>query len=243
MPACTSLSCAREDLAEEEIRIGAEIEAFEEFFDRVNELPRRAYRADGGRRTAMLRSQTPVSTPGEVARIAYRETVLAVDHWEEAYGEETALESIANEFGADVATGLTGGAATWSPLLRRQLRSNSEDAIESRRELRRMVRNEREQIGELYAVLVEIGDELAGVERPDSPFDRRVERLATIRGRLERLADERQTQLNRRETAKQGLFRSLVYSNVDTDYPGLAAIAMARENCDRTEIRLWTGAR
>ena len=243
MPACTSLSRAREDLAEEEIRIGAEIEAFEEFFDRVSELPKRAYRADGGRRTAMLRSQMPSSTPGEVVRIAYRETVLAVDHWEEAYGEETALESMANEFGVDVATGLTGGAATWSPLLRSQLRSNSEDAIESRRELRRMVRNEREQIGELYAVLVEIGDELVGVERPDSPFDHRVERLATIRGRLERLADERQTQLNRRETPKRGLFRSLVYSNVDTDHPGLTAIAMARENCDRTEIRLWTGAR
>lgn len=129
----TSLPTAQRLLADENSQLQAEIKGFEEFFDRLHKISPQPYRADGGTLKNSFQIRPPPShTPQKTVQTAYRETVLGVDHWKDAYGEETPLESMAREFGVDVAAGLTGGSATWSPLLWKQLRNASEAAVKTR---------------------------------------------------------------------------------------------------------------
>lgn len=239
----TPLPQAHRCVVSEASGIQAEIDAFEDFFDRLGEIRPQQYRADGGTRTAFTSQTRSSSSSQEAVQAAYRETVLAVEHWKDAYGEETALESIANEFGADVATGLTGGSATWSSLLWNQLRSASEEAITTRQETIQVLERERQQLEDLQNSLDEIGDELARIERNRYPFTDRSSRLTEIHQQLEQLADEQQAYLCRRETSNEDLFPSLVYRDLDTNYPGLTSIATARETYDRIELHHWAGMR
>jgi hypothetical protein len=238
----TSLPRAQSNLTKEESQIQAEINAFEDFLDRLNEKRPQPYRADGGTQAEIFRSQISSSpTPQEVIQSAYRETVLAVDHWEDAYGKETAFESMANEFGDDVAVGLTGGSATWSLLLWKQLQDASKEAIKTRQSTYQMVIKERQLLEDLQHFLAEIGDELARIERAEYSFSDRSNRLAMIQERLEQVADEQQKYLRQRETSKKNLFSALVYADLESSHPGLAAIATTREVRDRIEVHHWSG--
>ncbi|WP_458191063.1 DUF7260 family protein [Haladaptatus sp. NG-WS-4] len=240
----TSLLDAHRSLAKEDSRIQAEINAFEDFLDQLDEHRPQPYRADGGTQPATCLSETPSSVTSQKAiQIAYRESVLAVDHWKDAYGDETTLESMANEFGVDVTAGLTGGEATWSPLLWDQLRRESEKAIETRQKVLQAVTAERQQLQKLRESLVEIGEELAEIERANYPFADRSDRLTTIHQRLEQLAEGQQAYLRQRETPNEELFPSFVYTELDTDHPGLEAMAIARDICDKIELRHWVGMR
>jgi hypothetical protein len=238
----TSLPHAQKNLAKEESQLQAEINAFEDFLRRLNKDPLQPYRSDGGTQTKMLRSQTvSTSTPQKAVQVAYQETVLAVEHWEDAYGKETVIENIANEFGSDVAACLSSRSPTWSPLLWNKLRNASEEAIKTRQRTQQIVTTERQQLENLQNTLAEIGDQLARIERAEYSFSDRSDRLVVIQDRLEQLANEHQSFLRQRSTGNADLFSSFVYSDIDADYPGLAALATACEVHERIELRHWNG--
>ena len=142
----TSLPRAEQLTSKEEVQIQAESDAFEDFLDRLDEIPPHPYRADGGSLHGPVtsRSRTTHTFPNAVQE-AYCETVLSVDHWEDEYGEKTALESIKNEFGPEVAAGLAGGSATWSQPLWNQIKSAAEEAIDIRQESYSLMTAERQQ--------------------------------------------------------------------------------------------------
>ncbi|SIR73544.1 hypothetical protein SAMN05421858_3512 [Haladaptatus litoreus] len=238
----TVLPSAQSHLAEEESKLQLEISALEDFLNRLNEIPEQPYRADGGTLTDTFRTQeSPTHSPHEAVKTAYQETVLAVDHWEDAYNEETALESIENEFGPDVATGLEGGPTTWSPLLWNQLHTASEEAIETRQQTLEVLMAEQQQFKELQCSLDEIGDELALIERGHYTFDDRSNRLQIIRDQLEQVTLNQQSYLRQRETMDGRKFLSMIYAKLETDYPGLLALTTARQIFDRIELRHWAG--
>ncbi|GAA0239781.1 hypothetical protein ACFFQF_30150 [Haladaptatus pallidirubidus] len=238
----TLLPSAQSHLAEEESRLQLEIDAFEEFYSRLDEIPEQSCRTDGGTLTKTFRTQeSPTHSPQEAVKTAYQETVLSVKHWQDAYNEDTPLESIENEFGPDVATGLNGGAETWSSLLWNQLHAASEEAIETREQTLKVLTAEQQQLSELVCSLDEIGDELALIERGHYTFDDRSNRLQTIRDQLEQVTRSQQAYLRQRETMDGKLFLSIVYGNFKTDYPGLSALTTARQVFDRIELRHWAG--
>ncbi|WP_227380601.1 DUF7260 family protein [Haladaptatus halobius] len=238
----TSLPRAQRHLAKEESQLKAEIEAFEAFLDRLTEIPSHSYQTDGGTLKDTFHSQSPSAhAPQEAVQTAYRETILAVGHWEDAYGEETTLESMADEFGVDVAVGLTGGSATWSPFMWNQLRRTSEEVIETRQRTLDVLTVERRQLRDLERSLGDIGAELAAIERGHYSFTDRSDRLRSIERQLEELAQKHQSYLQQRQTSNDTLFSAFIYAALETDYPGLAALATAREVRDRIELRHWAG--
>ncbi|WP_227377599.1 DUF7260 family protein [Haladaptatus halobius] len=238
----TSLPDVQRRLTDEESYLQAEIDAFEDFLDRLAAIPPHPYRTDGGslQETVRFPSQAEYTFQGAV-ETAYYETVLAVDHWKDEYGEETPLESITNEFGADVAAGLTGGSATWSQLLWNELQDASEAAIETRQQTLPILAAERQRLEELHGSLAEIGDELAAIERGEYLFAERSDRLGTIQEQLEELTHDQQAYLHQRKTSNENLFTSYIYADIETDYPGLAALATARQLFDQIELRHWAG--
>ena len=137
---------------------------------------------------------------------AYRETVLAVDHWEDEYGEKTALESINNEFSPEVAAGLAGGSEMWSQPLWNQLKSASEEAIETRQQAYSLITAERQQLKELRNSLAAIGAELAAIERGEYLFADRSDRLTSIQQQLDELTYDQQSYLRQRKQSNKELF-------------------------------------
>ncbi|WP_266080647.1 DUF7260 family protein [Haladaptatus caseinilyticus] len=239
----TSLSSAQQLISNEESQVQAEIDAFEDFLDRLDEIPPHPYRADGGslRGTVQSRSSTSHTFSSAVQK-AYRETVLAVDHWEDEYGENTVLESITNEFSPEVAAGLASGSEMWSQPLWDQLKSASEEAIETRQHSYSMVTTERQQLEELHSSLIDVGEELAAIERGEFAFEECTDRLTSIEQQLDDLTRDQQSYLHQRKRSNEELFTTYVYSDLDTDYPGLAAIATTRQLLDRIELRHWASA-
>nr|WP_266081469.1 hypothetical protein [Haladaptatus caseinilyticus] len=173
---------------------------------------------------------------------AYRETVLAVDHWEDEYGENTALESITNEFSPEVAAGLTGGSTMWSHPLLDQLRHASEEAIKTRQQSYSLIAKERQQLKKLQRSLDDIGEELAAIERREFAFDECTDRLTSIQQQLDTLTADQQSYLRQRNRSNEDLFTTYVYADLDTEYPGLAAIATTYQLYDRIELRHWARA-
>lgn len=238
----TSLPDAQRHITEEKSYLQAEIDAFEDFLDRLDGIPPHPYQTNGGSLQSTVQSRSQSShTFQRAVETAYHETVLAVEHWEDAYGEETALESITNEFGADVVAGLTGGSATWSQLLWNELQNASEAAIETRKQTLPLLAAERQQLDDLRGSLTVIGDELAAIERGEYVFAERSDRLATIQEQLDELTHNQQVYLRQRKPSDENLFSSIVYADLDTDYPGLAALATACQLLDRIELRHWNG--
>ena len=226
----------------EESQVQAEIDAFKNFLDRLDEIPPHPYRTDGGslHSTVQSRSHSSHTFPSSVQE-AYRETVLAVDHWEDEYGEKTALESINNEFGPEVAAGLAGGSAMWSQPLWDQLKSASEEAIETRKQSYSLMTAERQQLKELHRSLTDVGEELAAIERREFAFDECNDRLTSIQQQLDELTHDQQSYLCQRKSSNEKLFTTYVYADLDTEYPGLAAIATTRQLLDRIELHHWAG--
>lgn len=244
LPDRTALPTAQSCLTEEESRIQAEIDAFDQFLEQLQEIQVQASHAPGGSLITTIQSWFHASEPPQTAvESAYQETILAVEHWADAYGEDTTYESMANEFGADIVAGVTGGSATWSPQLLDQLCTASAEAIETRKQTCQVLREEQEQLEDLYGALAVIGEDLATVERGTDTFTDRSKRLTTVQNHLDQLAAEHQAYLQQRSTSnvEEELFSSLIYGDLDTDHPGLAALATARDVYDRIEHRHWAG--
>ena len=238
----TSLPGAQQLVSNEESQVQAEIDAFEDFLDRLEEIPPHPYQTDDGSLYGTVQSPSDTShTFSSAVQDAYRETVLAVDHWKEEYGEKTTLESIKNEFKPEVAAGLAGGSAMWSQPLWNQLKSSSEEAIETRQRSYSAITEEQQQLKNLDSSLTDIGEELAAIERREFTFNECSDRLTSIQQQLDELTHEQQSYLHQRKRLNPELFTTYVYANLDTKYPGLAAIATIRQLLDRIELRHWAG--
>lgn len=156
--------------------------------------------------------------------------------------KKTTLESIKNEFSPGVATSLAGGSAMWSQPLWNQLKCASEESIETRQQSYVLIAEEHQQLKNLHNALSVIGGELAAIEQREFTFDECNDRLTSIEQKLNELTHDQQSYLGKRNRSSEELFTTYLYSDLDTDYPGLAGLATARQLHDHIELRHWTGA-
>ncbi|WP_049972584.1 DUF7260 family protein [Haladaptatus cibarius] len=238
----TALPLARQLLRNEKSELQSEIKAFENFSDRLSQIPPQPCRTDGGTLTSTFQSQpSTAQSPQEAVRTAYRDTVLSVDHWKSTYGAETAIDSIAQEFGPDIATYLSGSSSIWSPLVWNQLRNASEEVVGNRQRTVRKITQELSQLDDLQNSLLEIDDELAAIERGHFSFTDRTDCLRTLQRELDQLVDDQQKYLHQREYTNGDIFSAFIYSDLDTDFPGLSALATTHRKLERIELRHWCG--
>jgi hypothetical protein len=225
---------AAEARVEEEITIiEAERGAFERFVGRVEDVqvtrPGSAEPPAGP--TATLAGRTGAKGGAAVAvREAYRETVMAVPHYEAEYGE-TIAEHMTAEFGAGLAGQiLNGGALT--PLVRGALVDAAREAVAERTRFFRRLRTERDS-------LETVREELNAVETAAFDLHGRIRgattdeateidgRLATLESRCTDLADRRQELIHGRGQVSgiegDSLLRYL-YADLETVCPALADI-------------------
>ncbi|WP_277554008.1 DUF7260 family protein [Halobaculum limi] len=161
-------------------------------------------------------------------RKAYRQTVMATDHYEAEYGE-TYAESIEAEFGATFAAVLAGGGR-FSADVKSQLITAITRGIEDRRATRSTLQRERTALERAGTTLSALRDDLAAIgSRPFVECQytelRAVrEDLQAIERQCERLVTERQTGdfhtaaiLLSRESG--GSLSQFLYDSLEVTYP------------------------
>jgi len=193
--------------------VRTEIDAFDRFLVRVADIPSEVHMSGTQAQAQVTTVQSATSTAGggagrlDALTEAYRETVMAVPHYDEEYGD-TLAESLSAEFGPTLAFQLVRGNA-----LSGTIREAVIDAARERRDNRHRFLC---ALDEERASLRETGEELASVEREYTEITEQVTaqpdstELGDLDGRLEEL-EERCTDLveqRQRHVRKQkGLFR------------------------------------
>jgi hypothetical protein len=233
------------DIVEAEIALlQRERNAFERFLRRVEQVQVGTAAAGSVGRTAPEESGTAPAratlvtgdTPDGLreVRTAYRETVMAVSHYDREYGESLA-EHAAAELGETVAAQLVSGAAP-APVVKRAVVGAAGEARDSRKELAAVLDRERESLQGVETDLDEIERTVYELGRQASNAARSSE-LAAIDADLE-AAEKRCTDLlNRRQKLVHGRSTAAVsgvegdslarylYSGLETRCPALADIA------------------
>jgi len=172
------------------------------------------------------------STP---AVAAYRETVMALPHYEETYGD-TPAQSLRAELGSPVGDALADGVEL-SPPLRDAVVEAARAAARRRAEFDRTLRTEarsltdaRETVSEVASVLRTLADrDRSGSDGRSATLDRQVERCETV-------SSERQA-LRRRRLLPDHLeaadLCTYLYREFDWTYPVLSAVTALRACIER----------
>jgi hypothetical protein len=235
------IDAALDAVAEERATIRDEYEALEAFDGRVAELP-----------TVTVSTGPPLVTDPQPSgqsldrvRTAYAETVMATPHYETEYGD-TVAESLAAEFGDDLAAALLGGTAL-TPELRDAVRAATDAARQEREEFLEVLDREADS---LSTAADDIADVAAAFESLDSrpiparSFDDLHDRWSAIRelqARVDGIGMRRQETIRGHRTHLPGVPTDLaeyLYHDLSVSYPVLAAVADLGERLDGARDRV-----
>lgn len=161
------------------------------------------------------------------AREAYRETVMAVDHYERVYAEPL-LVNVAGELSEDIAQGLRDDAGIpFTEHFRRMIRVAAREAAERRAKFNDRVEDERSSIATAQETLREVTDALEGSGLPAS-------RRRSFDERLDDLLAERQRRIQSRAAYRQDGHDlcEYIYADEEWTYPVLTAVARLRNSVD-----------
>lgn len=222
------LDAAAEAVDEERARVRAEREAVDAFHRRV-----------AGLSTATVRTSPPAmldphGSPQSAARVrtAYVETVMAVPHYETAYGD-TVAESLAIEFGDDVAAAIVGETAL-TPTVRDAVCAAAEAARGEREAFLDVLGREADSLSTAAADIADVRASLRGLD-DGRLTDRGFDDLRNLWGRANDLEARTEAISLRRQETIRGYRSDLpgvptdlteyLYADMPASYPVLAAVA------------------
>jgi hypothetical protein len=235
---CSRIEAALAVVAEETDIVGAERRAFESFLDRLADCEP-ATRPAGGTgslahsgATSTLVGQSTTSGGTRQVRTAYRETVMAVPHYESEYDDSLA-ESMLTEFGDDLASYVVSGTDLSPPVYER-LVAAAERAVEERETFLAALQRERASLEHARDELAEIR-ERAGLDDgtadgPDATPPRSDGELRDLESRCESLSVRRQERIHSRSVAgisgiAEDSLTTYLYADLEATCPTLVSIA------------------
>ncbi|MFW5918680.1 MAG: DUF7260 family protein [archaeon] len=241
----TYLSSAENRIERELAEVEAEQAAYRQFAAEVADLS-----VQTGAATATTpQSLRAVKSGGpsvDVVQSAFETTVMAVDHYDDIYGEPW-LVHLAGEFNEDIAVRLQGGGTVNAPL-KQALRQQAIEAADNREDLIHVLTTEREAIEDATETAESVVSSLDGIDDQlaDRSFDELAaahEDLEALQDRTDRLVRRRQRQIHR-ET-RCGLWgagdltlQEYLYGPSPTTYPVLAAGLELTDDIRQTRRRV-----
>jgi hypothetical protein len=243
---------ARSLLREEREKTRRERKAFEAFADRVGRLsasaptavasgPQRIVRANDGGGDARL----------SAVRDAYRDTVMAMRHYDEEYAEPLA-ENMAAEFSEELA-GTVASGESLSPQVKRGLIAGAREAGNERDAFLQTLEAEAAEVGDAASTLSQVDRKCAEIA------DRRLElssyaelrdaweKLDELEADCEACLDDRQASVHDGYTlgfrsGDSETFHSYLYQPLDVSYPVLADGADVLDSLQETRRQVTTAA-
>lgn len=235
---CSRIEAALAIVAEEIDIVGAERRAFESFLDRLEDCEPATQPAgatgslaDSGV-TSTLVGQSATSGGARQVPTAYRETVMAVPHYDSEY-DDSLVESMRTEFGDDLASYVVSGTDLPPPVYDR-LVAATERVIEDRDTFLSALQRERTSLEHVRDELTEIR-RLAGLDDgtengPDATPSRSDERVRDLESRCESLSVRRQERIHSRSVADisgvaEDSLTTYLYAELEATCPTLLSIA------------------
>ncbi|WP_133305167.1 DUF7260 family protein [Halonotius pteroides] len=225
------ISSAIDILLTENNQVTEEIRAFEQFKKQVLNISiNTASRNSIGE---FSYEQKPTVDATTRIRTAYCETVMSVSHYDAEYGD-TYASSISEEFGSDIATALTE-SSNLTRILKSALINQIENAIESRKQLRKTIQLEQDSIKSSYEELNDLANSLynySKIEFSHIDHNRLIEYKDKICNDLyvfDNIAIIRQQDINKIRKSMQtdrttSDLYSYLYQSLSTTYPVLEMI-------------------
>lgn len=222
---------AHDVIESELIVVDAEAEAFESFRGRLHRLEPAATANVGTGGSLVASSSSSGLDPASV-RAAYRETVMAMDHYERDYGESL-IENVDVEFGATVRQLLAGGAPI-SPMQRGVIDTAVERALDERRQFKRALVAERKSLETVEVRLGDIERRLHQVREVPADDPERHSTLRELASRCQALAAERQRSVHEGPAPKiagigEQTLTTFLYEDRDYQFPALVEITDVAE--------------
>lgn len=237
------LVAAKRSVRRERRRILAEARAFETFLDAVRDVPvETPSTAVGGQ--LLVESDAARSGTSAVRR-AYEDAVMGVSHYADDY-DDTYPESLAAEFGPDVATALLEGAFT-DPC-KCALLAAASDARDQRTRFLDDLDEERRSLESAERTIRQIATGLESLDASTPPRDsldvRSAARstLGTMERRCRSLATDRQDAIQEHAFAggwhaDTGHIQEYLYADLEVTYPVLATVAETLPRIERRRER------
>ncbi len=206
-PSLTPIDSARTLLTEEYAQVHVERTAFETFAERVRALDPVPVPSQSPLTAPSLRDRSRahagVATTRDV-RTAYRETVLAVEHYASVYGESL-MTNLAAELGPELATAVKEERLLTRAVLQAAIASVAH-AIQDRRAFLEVLDAEQVALDEAYREGDAIATELAHLDELDIVTSRgrntACELLAELTERCRQLIDARQQEIQERVVSR-----------------------------------------
>jgi hypothetical protein len=232
------LEAARERIEREREELAAERDAFDRFAGRVADLDPEPEPSAAGTPPAMTLLRTDADGTASRVVAAYRETVMALPHYDDAYGD-TPAESLRAELGPEIATALTGRGEFSSPL-RRAVLEAARTAASRRSDFDRTLATEaaslddaRTTLSEVDSVLRTVADREAAGSGTEATLDRQVERCEAVSRARQRLRRRRLLPDHLDATD----LCTYLYSEFEWTYPVLSAVTALCERIERLRRR------
>ncbi|WP_049935643.1 DUF7260 family protein [Haloplanus natans] len=239
------IGTALDRVADERAEVEAERDAFAAFVARVETCPARSEPSvTAPDPTARLRTTGLGADVNRTARLrrAYRETVMAVDHYDAVYGESLPV-NVASEFGVDVATALCQ-TVPFTSALKGTLSDAATTAQAERERFDEILRRERRSLADAESAL---DDVVTAIRRrsTDHPDDATTPSLAELERRCDRIGTERQraVQRQRRFSREGDALYEYLYGDQSWTYPVLSAVATLGEDLSAMRDGASDGAR
>jgi uncharacterized membrane protein YhdT/DNA repair exonuclease SbcCD ATPase subunit len=236
-------------VTEERERIRAERDAFDDFIERVQALdPDQQHLASHPQQMPVLSSSNTDHL--QQVREAYEDTVMAVPHYEEDYGD-TVDESLVEEFGEEIAIAMES-SQQFSPPLKRHFLQAANVARERRTNFLSILNQEEKALESARTTLTELEDQLhRQLEQPlaDVSIDElltRYDRLHEYERQCEAILQDRQ---HHRTTGHAAVttpgssntdLQTYLYQPLSTTYPVLADGSALLETLQTTQHRVTT---
>lgn len=225
----------------ERAQLERERDAFDRFATAVESISASA--GSGGRSSVILSETTTDNRELRDIRMAYRSTVMEVDHFERVFGEGL-YENMRQELSEHVASAVIEGDQ-FSPLLKEAVIRQSRQALRRRESLLETIDAERDSLESARDGIRELEPSTETDADPSTltlarlfDSDRRLDRCAT---EYERLLRDRQRHIRSvsqvRTKAENVLLQPYLYDTLEVDFPVLATVL---ERYDRLRERRRT---
>lgn len=231
----TPIDAALDLVAAERSAVAAERDAFAAFARRVDARPTRSPAGAGVRSAAVgIGAGTGDGSggdpdPTERLRRAYRETVMAVDHYDDAYDEPLRV-NVAAEFGADIATALCEGTP-FTPAFQAALSDAAASARANRERFADVLDRERRSLADARAELDAVVDAMDRRRSTEPADDASTPSLTDLERRCERVAEERQSVVgSQRISLSDHALHDYLYGDRSWTYPVLSVVATLVED-------------
>lgn len=214
--------------------IDAEAEAFASFRRRLHRLEPAATASVGVGGSLVASSSSAGIDPASV-RAAYRETVMAMDHYERDYGESL-IENVDVEFGSTVRQ-LLAGDVPISPMQRGVIDSAAERALDERTQFKRALVGERDSLETVEARLGDVERRLHDVRDVPLNDPGRQSTLRELASTCQELAADRQRSVHQGPAPKiagigEKTLTTFLYEDQDYQFPALVEITDVAERID-----------